>query len=206
MKNWTHWVGEIHSRTVMDRRVERIAIAVANLPIPTCRILDVGAGNGVLAREIIKLRPDLQIQGIDTLLWPDVAIPIEIYDGKHLPWPDKYWDYCLASDVLHHCDDPLELMSEMVRVAKMGLIVKDHTANTRFDWWILRLMDWLGNIGHGVTLCYNYWDKSTWEQAQATLKLRPNTSVTNLSLYNPSISWLFDRQLHFVSLLDITKS
>lgn len=190
----------------MDRRIKQIAIAVANLPISACRVLDVGTGNGMLAKEIMKLRPDLEIQGVDTLLWPEVAIPVKIYDGKHLPWPDKYWDYCLVSDVLHHCDDPFSLMGEMVRVSQRGLIVKDHVADTKFDWWLLWLMDWLGNFGHGVKLCYHYWDRSGWEQAQVKLGLMTNTTFTNLSLYNPIISWLLDRQMHFVRLLDIERS
>jgi len=201
---WNELLGTLHRRSVMSRRSSRIATAISQLPIENTRILDVGSGNGMLALQIMKICPNANIVGVDVLKWPESMIETHIYDGEKLPWDDNEWDLCLISDVLHHAESPLQLLEEVARVAKRGLIIKDHIADTSFDRTLLHVMDWIGNRGHGVQLTYNYWSSQEWRAAFQKVGLTPKITFHSLYLYHPLLSWLLDRKLHFVQLLELS--
>lgn len=202
LPNWTSWLAQLHRGFAMERRTKKIAAAIAKLPINDARILDVGSGNGMLAKNIMKLRPGLLIEGVDILEWPDPMIPVVLFDGKSISGKDGEWDYCLVSDVLHHCEVPSDLLSEIVRVAAKGLIVKDHIADTRLDRFVLTLMDWLGNRGHGVRLTYNYWSWNRWSAEFRRNRTSPRITVHDLHLYPFPFNLFLDRKLHFLCLLE----
>ena len=202
MTKWTTWLAHLHRSSVMERRTKRIAEAVSKLPIAGARILDVGSGNGMLAMCIMKLRPDLHIEGIDILEWPDPLIPVGGFDGKSISGNVGDWDYCLVSDVLHHCDSPSDLLTEMLRVSAKGLIVKDHIADTFLDRLVLSFMDWFGNRGHGVRLVYNYWSWNQWNSEFVRNSISPRLTIHRLELYPFPFCLVFDRNLHFLCLLE----
>lgn len=191
----------IHSRFVMNRRIDRIANVIIELLPKSCTVLDVGSGNGKLAASVMKARSDVVITGVDTLLWPEQEIATTKFNGRQLPMKDGEVDICMASDVLHHCEDPMILLSEMVRVASVGIIVKDHIADGRFSRLLLCAMDWAGNRGYGVELVYNYWDWEMWESTFQQLGLELGDMHKRLGLYPSPLSWLLDGDLHFVAQL-----
>ncbi len=137
--------------------------------------------------------------GVDVLLWPEQAIETTKFDGHSIPFADEEWDFCMACDVLHHCDEPVELLREMTRVSRFGVVLKDHLSNSLIDHFTLCLMDWVGNRGHGVGLSYNYYSTGEWCDAVEAVGLRLEMTVNRLGLYPYPFSWLFDRNLHFVS-------
>jgi hypothetical protein len=105
-------------------------------------------------------------------------------------------------DVLHHTEDPNHLLREAVRVARQGLLIKDHTLTGFLASPTLRLMDRVGNQRHGVALPYNYWTQQQWLQSIESLSLKIGAWKSKLGLYAPPANWLFDRSLHFVARLD----
>jgi SAM-dependent methyltransferase len=185
----------------MDRRTRRIAAAISELPISDARILDVGSGNGMLAKTLMQLRPDLYIEGIDILDWPDQLIWTRKFDGETIPNNVGDWDYCLVSDVLHHCELPSRLLSEALRVSSKGVIIKDHVADTFLDRVVLSFMDWFGNRGYGVRLPYNYWSWIQWNVEFARNNSPPTFTMRSLGLYPFPLGLIFDRRLHFLCLL-----
>lgn len=195
----------VHGKTVSGRRARRLAMALADVIPPNKRILDVGCGNGKLAKLILELRPDLEICGIDVKCDQNAAIPITKYDGHTIPFESDSWEICMASDVLHHCTDPIEVLTEMKRVASQSIIIKDHTAESRFTRSILGLMDWVGNYGYGTDVPFNFMSAAQWRKAYADLGLSETTLRTRLRLYPYPFTWIFDRSLHFVALLTIPK-
>lgn len=205
MPTWSKWLGRIHSISVMERRTQRIAEAISLLPIDGARILDVGSGNGMLAKLVMQLRPDVQIEGVDIMDWPDPHIPVRKFDGELIPGQNGEWDYCLVSDVLHHCAAPENLLREMVRVAGKGLILKDHVAETPWDRAVLSFMDWFGNRGHGVHLTYEYWSWRQWKAEFRRNKIAQITTQNHLRLYPFPLSLAFERSLHFLTLLEKTQ-
>lgn len=194
-------LGALHSRIVMGRRIRSLSKSMARVIPNSSSLLDVGSGNGRLAAALLNARPDLSIQGVDTLLWPEQHIPTKIYDGKSIPLDDSEVDYCIASDVLHHCEDPVLLLREMLRVCSKGLVIKDHIAETRLDNVVLGIMDWAGNAGHGVALKYDYWPWSKWCRVFSELGLEIEVLIGSLHLYPRPFTWVLDNKLHFLCLL-----
>jgi len=164
-------------------------------------VLDLGAGDGSIAQALMTLRPDLSILGVDVLIRPHTLIPVEPYDGVTLPFPDNAFDYVTLVDVLHHTDDPVAVMSEAARVARQGVVIKDHRVEGAFARPTLRIMDWVGNRGHDVRLPYNYLTPGQWDVAFGKSGLKELRRIESLDLYPPPFGWVFDRGLHFVALL-----
>ncbi len=191
-------VGRLHSRAVHGRRVRTLAARLASIVPPNARVLDVGCGDGAVADVLLQLRGDLEISGIDVLVRPTTRIPVVPFDGHRIPFADAEFDAVVFVDVLHHTEDPMELLREAARVAPGAIIVKDHAADGLLARPTLRLMDWVGNAHHGVALPYNYWSTPRWQQAVAELGLRAEVWETALGLYPPPASWLFDRELHLL--------
>jgi SAM-dependent methyltransferase len=193
--------GKVHDKAVFGRRIEVLASALADLIPANARVLDIGCGSGTLAVAIMALRPDVTIEGIDVLVRPGTAIHVTEYDGETIPWPDNHFDVALFVDVLHHTDDPGRVMAEAKRVAKHGVVIKDHFRDGLFADTTLRFMDWVGNAAHGVRLPYNYLSGREWRQLWSSLGLSVEREVDHLGLYPRPFSWLFDRRLHFVARL-----
>jgi SAM-dependent methyltransferase len=194
----------MHGRLVHSRRVRVLAPLVAELlaPLaPGARVLDVGCGDGALASAILELRPDLGLQGVDVLVRPQARIPVTAFDGEHLPGGEAAWDAVLLVDVLHHTADPALLLREARRVAR-AIVLKDHLLAGWLAGPTLRLMDWVGNAGHGVSLPYNYWSEARWRAAFAELGLRTAAWQGRLQLYPGPADWLFGRGLHFLVRLE----
>jgi SAM-dependent methyltransferase len=191
----------LHGGAIYPRRVERLSTALATALPPSARVLDVGSGDGDIASQIIKRRPDLEIQGIDVLARPASAIPVKLFDGITIPFVDGSFDTVMFVDVLHHTDDPNVLLREAKRVARRTVVIKDHlregfAADTR-----LRFMDWVGNARHGVRLPYNYWSRAQWLEGWGRCGLSVESMRETLDLYPWPLSTAFDASLHFIAVL-----
>lgn len=90
---------------------------------PQGRALDVGCGVGqVLAR--------LQEQGYEAygvdVSKPNIERALKVcprallYDGKHLPFSNEFFDSAGALNVLEHVEEPEHFIAELVRVVKSG--------------------------------------------------------------------------------------
>lgn len=195
-------VSKLHHRFVLGRRTRVLAQHVAEMiPANAHTVLDVGCGNGWIDRLVHEARPDLTITGVDVLKRPDAVIPVQQFDGHQLPADDRSCDIVTFVDVLHHTADPMILLREAVRVAKMAIIIKDHTRNRRFDRPILTCMDWVGNRGHGVALPNNYWSNTQWQRAWSQLGLTVDESRYKLDLYPWFARPVFEIGLHMICRL-----
>jgi SAM-dependent methyltransferase len=188
----------IHGGYIHRRRVQVLSKQLAGLLPPNTTVLDVGCGDGLLAKEVMRRRPDVAIVGIDPLVRDHCLIPVQWFDGKTIPKPDASCELVMFVDVLHHTENPMVLLREARRVASKAIIIKDHTCNGLLARPTLRLMDWVGNHRHGVDLPYNYWEKSRWRQALGSLEMEESFWEQDLGLYPPPASWVFERSLHFL--------
>lgn len=192
----------VHGRLIFGRRVQALAAHIAAMiPDDVRTVLDVGCGDGTLARSIMQLRPELVITGVEVRARPATAIPVREFDGRALPFGGRSHDLVMMVDVLHHAEQPLLLIRETARVAAHGVIIKDHLTGAWLSHERLQLMDWVGNIGHGVPLRYAYWSPDEWRDAFRQSGLSEVERRDRLGLYAAPLQWLFERRLHFVSRL-----
>ncbi|HKO15294.1 MAG TPA: class I SAM-dependent methyltransferase [Gemmatimonadaceae bacterium] len=199
-------LGRLHGQHVHTRRVAVLARHLAPLLPQSARVLDVGCGDGQLAARLHALRPDVHIEGVDVLVREHTAIPVRSFDGARIPLADASIDLVLMVDVLHHTENPAVLLAEAARVARGGVLLKEHLCEGPAARLTLRAMDWVGNARHGVHLPYNYWSRAQWTGAFAQLGLVVQHWQSALHLYPRPAGWLFDRALHFVALLAVSRS
>jgi SAM-dependent methyltransferase len=188
----------IHGSRVFPRRVNRLKELLAAVIPAGSSVLDVGCGDGSLAALISEARPDLSITGLEVLKRPTTRIPVTLFDGEHIPFGDRSFDVVMFVDVLHHTLDPMVLLREAVRVARLGLVIKDHIAKGILAKTRLRFMDYVGNARHGVSLPYNYWTEKQWQAAQTELRMKPAILNRDLRLYPAPAEAVFGADLHFV--------
>jgi SAM-dependent methyltransferase len=192
----------LHRRLIFGRRVQALADNIsAMIPEGATTLLDVGCGDGTLARSITERRHGLRAMGVDIRARPHTAIPVRECDAHELPFADRSYDVVMLVDMLHHAEQPALLIREASRVASRAVIIKDHLTGAWLSHQRLQLMDWVGNIGHGVPLRYAYWSATEWDAAFRQADLREIDRREQLGLYGPVFRWLFERRLHFVSRL-----
>lgn len=193
----------IHGRHIFQRRVRVLSKHLAEVMPANASVLDVGCGDGLIAKSVLTHRPDLQLAGIDVFIRPHTHIPITQFDGHTLPQADRSVDCVMFVDVLHHTPDPRRLLQEAARVARKAVILKEHASDGLLAGPTLRLMDWVGNARHGVVLPYNYWSKAKWLDTFKDLNLRVGEWRDHLGLYPLPLNWAFERRLHFITRLDV---
>lgn len=196
----------LHRRFVYDRRTAVLARHLSEVIPRDATVLDIGAGDGLVERRLLELRPDLKIQGIDIVLRTEAHAEVSAGDGARLAFADGAVDVALLIDVLHHTVDQAALLREAARVAKRLVVIKDHIADSRLSRVTLSVMDWVGNARYGVPLPYAYLSSAGWAALYQTVGLKESESERrdHLGLYPWPASLLFERGLHFLSALPTT--
>ena len=194
---------QMHHRFVHNRRVSILNNHLSELIPDNSQILDVGSGDGLIPHLIMQQRPDITIEGIDIGCRKNVHIPIKIFDGQKIPFPNSSFDIVMFIDVLHHTEDPMILLHESIRVARKFVLIKDHIMSGFISGAILRFMDWVGNAHHGVPLPYNYWSQPQWNESFRLLNITIDESRNDLRLYPPGLDRIFGKSLHFAARLKL---
>jgi SAM-dependent methyltransferase len=191
----------VHQHYVAGRRAKMLSRALVDVIPADASVLDVGCGDGCVSHLVNQQRPDLVLRGIDVIVRQQTAIPVDPYDGEHIPFDDRQFDVVMLIDVLHHTNDPLAVLREAARVAARAVVIKDHLC----DGWLasptLRFMDRVSNRRYGVSLPYNYFRLQQWHEAFDLLGLRVDDWRTRLDLYPWPAKLVFERSLHFMARL-----
>jgi len=160
-----------HHHRVHLPRVERVAAALAAQIGRACQdggsLLDIGCGDGTVARDIARRVGAERVAGVDIKVRPEVAIEVKAYDGLHLPFPDASFDAVVISDVLHHCQDPPAVLREALRVATQVVAIKDHFRFGPVTEKLLLWMDVVGNAAPAVEVRGTYFDARQWAEMVA---------------------------------------
>jgi SAM-dependent methyltransferase len=154
-----------HEDSVHIPRVQRLSTAIAELAPSANSMLDIGCGDGTMARGIAeKVGASGDMHGVDVLVRPNAVIDVKQYDGYTLPFENDRFDLITICDVLHHADDPKAVVHEAMRVLspRGSLVIKDHF---RFGQWsnaVLLAMDIFGNYAAGVLVRGHYLTPPQW--------------------------------------------
>lgn len=186
---------------VFARRIDVLSRHLAEMLPRSASVLDVGAGDGSLAKRLMERRPDVRIEGVDVLVRADTQIPVREFDGTTLPFPNDSFDAVMLVDVVHHAANQSALLHEVARVARSMVLIKDHHVRGLLAHPTLRFMDWVGNARHGVRLPYSYWTPAEWDEAFRAANLTRAAERGQLGLYPWPASMVFERGLHFVAAL-----
>ncbi len=89
------------------------------------RTLDVGCWNGEVASRLGDA-----VVGLDVVQPPKPRIPVTLFDGRTIPYPDRAFDTVLCCTALHHADDQDALLAEMLRVGRRIVILEDSFDST----------------------------------------------------------------------------
>ena len=194
-------VDRIHGGYVHQRRIRVLSRHLCNLIPSQAHVLDVGCGDGQLAQAVISQRPDLRLEGLETLVRSPSAIPVQPFDGRHLPYQDREVDVVMFVDVLHHAESPALLLREAMRIVRQFILIKDHTRDGWLAETTLRFMDRTGNRRYGVVLPYRYWSRQEWDEELRSLGVKADIWITRLGLYPWPAGLVFERSLHFLARL-----
>jgi ubiquinone/menaquinone biosynthesis C-methylase UbiE len=103
-------------RLAIWRAKEKICELIPHLKL-TDNILDIGSGNGVLCYELMQQNFNVTPLDVDNLSLLQEAKPI-IYNTPRMPFEDSSFDVALLITVLHHTQNPIQVLSEAKRLAK----------------------------------------------------------------------------------------
>ena len=110
---------------------ECVLLPLLDLP-SRARVLDVGAGNGALTFLLARLRPDLELTGIDLTAELVAAgneeaakrglgnVKFSQGDALHLPFGEASFDAAVCQTLLVHLAEPARAVREMSRVLRPG--------------------------------------------------------------------------------------
>lgn len=109
------------------------------------KIIDVGSGTGFVAKILMEKTP-AKITLVDVHHNPLCkSFPVIIYDGKTLPFPDESFNTSLLIAVLHHCQNPMRVLDEAIRVSSQKIIVMEDLFESRLEEWLTLIEDSIVN-------------------------------------------------------------
>ena len=135
------------------------------------KILDIGCGKGFLIYEMKKLRPDLDILGVDIS-----AYALKLAKGKKIikykkqkaqdkfNYKNKYFDLVISLGTLHNLElfDLKKSLVEVSRIAKKSYVMVESYNN---DLELFNLQCW-------ALTCESFFSKNEWEWLFRTLKFK----------------------------------
>jgi len=107
-----------------ERAAKKMCLACQDFIEKGSKILDLGCGSGIVGNQFKEFFY-AEVIGVDIIARRILPLPFEIIDGKHLPFPEKYFDVILINYVLHHAKDPTALLKNAKRVGKKIIIFED---------------------------------------------------------------------------------
>jgi tRNA (cmo5U34)-methyltransferase len=141
--DWTPEVYLERIRSQIPRYDELQEQAIAAIPFPPERVLELGMGTGETTRRLIEAYPDAWVIGLDSS--PDMVFRArQTYDDVQLarmedPLPDGPWD--LVISVLSTSDltgDQLQALCRRVKEHSRSLVIGDVFEQDK----LTRLLDW----------------------------------------------------------------
>jgi len=152
---------------------------------PRARVLDIGAGKGLLAQELAR-QLDARVTLVDVASYNQSALPLTICDSRALAFANDSFDYALLSFVLHHTCDPAAILREALRVAR-AVIVIENDVRGRVRAALTRAIDSWPALRYGTPPCYIAQPREAW------MELFAQFPVETRLLREFSLEWGFFR-------------
>jgi tRNA (cmo5U34)-methyltransferase len=128
-----HWNPETYLETIraeVPRYDELQEEAVAAVPFPPDRVLELGMGTGETTKRLLAAHPGAWVVGLDSS--PEMVFGLrETYDDVQLarmedPLPDGPWDLVISVLSVHHLtDERKQVLFRRVREQSRALVIGD---------------------------------------------------------------------------------
>jgi ubiquinone/menaquinone biosynthesis C-methylase UbiE len=141
-------------------RIHPIVRSFASAIAPRRRIIDIGAGKGLVAREMAQ-QFDARVTMVDVAQYNQTDLPLAVCDSRALAFADRSFDYGILSFVLHHCENPKEILSEALRVASRVIVIENDVRGP-VRGLLTRLIDSWPAIQYGTPPCYFAQSRDAW--------------------------------------------
>jgi SAM-dependent methyltransferase len=136
--------------TTLRERIRCSELEFARRYIPdAARVLELGGASGLQALVLHQWGNDVASVDISLPARPPYY-PVQLYDGRHLPFPSASFDVVFSSNVLEHVDDLGSFLAEAVRVMRpSGIMVhivpgatwRFWTNITHYFWFLLSVIN-----------------------------------------------------------------
>lgn len=122
--------------------------ALSKIRVKGAKILDIGCGPGLLAKELASRSKYFDVYGID--MSPHAikmarknckdfgGVHFKEANAYNLPFSDSTFDLVACKDSLHHFDAPQKALKEMLRVTKKGGVLYIQDIKRDLPWYLLR--------------------------------------------------------------------
>lgn len=141
-------------------RINPIIASFAAAIKPHSRIIDIGAGKGLLAQELAR-RFSARVTLVDVAQYNHTALPLTVCDSRALAFADNSFDYALLSFVLHHSPNPDTILREALRVAR-EVIVVENDVHGSVRGAVTRLIDSWPAVRYGTPPCHFTRTRKEW--------------------------------------------
>lgn len=150
----------------------------------TFPLLDFGWGDGQVGQTIAdKNRRMVEIFDIVPFPHPSVRLPVQAYDGKRIPRPDRHYHDSVATNVLHHEVDNDNCLKELQRLTQKRIILIEtvpvwaDTEGIKRDFWRTFMNDVMWNSilkkpGTKIPIPWAYRTPQKWEEALEKIGLK----------------------------------
>jgi SAM-dependent methyltransferase len=171
----------------MNTRAHAIVDSFAPAIEPHRRILDIGAGKGLLAQEMTR-RFNACVTLVDVASYNQTDLPLTICDSRALAFTNNSFDYAVLSFVLHHTSKPELILHEALRVAR-EVIVIENDVRGKLHGALTQLIDSYPALRYGTPPCYFTKTRDEW------LKWFAQFPVEARVLKEFSLEWGFFRNI-----------
>lgn len=129
-------------------------------------VLDFGAGRCYIAEKLEK--NNLDVTCLDVKGLSQTGKKVVVYNGKKIPFKDNEFDTALAAYVLHHCEEPIKMLKEVIRVTKGNIVIFEDTKPSSF----VNMMDFFSNRMRGVKTPFKFRTEKEWAAIFKKLNLK----------------------------------
>ena len=157
-------------------------------------VLDIGAGDGRVGN-LIQQTLCKNTTLVDVIDYNETGLPLQVYDGRVLPYASNSFDTSILSVVLHHADQPLQILQEAIRVTNQRIILIESVYFNEEHKSLNSILDWFYNrvLHTGVNCPFHFQTPTGWESTFRHYGLKVSASV-DLGIDQPTVPeyhWLY---------------
>ncbi len=141
-------------------RINPIVDSFSSAITPHSRILDIGAGKGLLAQEITR-RFSARVTMVDVAQYNQTLLPLIVCDSRALAFAENSFDFAILSFVLHHTPKPDVILREALRVAPQVVVV-ENDVHGKIRGALTQAIDSWPALRYGTPPCYFAWTRDEW--------------------------------------------